>query len=131
MERLKNSKYSLHPAFAMEAKVVAGMKGKTGKSIEEWIELVQAQTGKDDAALAKWLKSEFRLGTNYAKFVVDRAAGRGGAENYRPEELVDAQYAGKKAGLLPIYDRLLKLSLDLGEDVHACPTKHCHRPSAA
>jgi hypothetical protein len=30
-------------------------------------------------------------------------------------------FAGPKAGLLPIYDRLLDLGLGLGNDVKACP----------
>lgn len=32
-------------------------------------------------------------------------------------------YAGSKAGLRKIYDRLLKLGLQLGGDVKACPCK--------
>src|ERR671933_2846002 len=32
-------------------------------------------------------------------------------------------FAGPKAGLRPLYDRLLRLGLALGEDVKACPCK--------
>src|SRR5215813_8545100 len=30
-------------------------------------------------------------------------------------------FAGSKAGLLPVYDALLKLGLSIGKDVKACP----------
>src|SRR5437588_9569047 len=32
-------------------------------------------------------------------------------------------FAGPKAGLLPIYDELLTIGFELGEDVKACPCK--------
>ena len=50
--------------------------------------------------------------------------GKGrGAEDYDPEALVEAMFAGKKAPLRPIYDTLLKLGLSLGRDVTASPGK--------
>jgi hypothetical protein len=37
--------------------------------------------------------------------------------------LVTQMFAGKKAGLLPLYEKLLECGLGLGEDVKACPGK--------
>jgi hypothetical protein len=45
------------------------------------------------------------------------------ARSYDPDALVEAMFAGPKAGLRPIYDALLKLGLTLGKDVKACPCK--------
>ena len=36
---------------------------------------------------------------------------------------VEEQYAGRKAGLRPIFDQLLSLGKALGQDVKACPCK--------
>ena len=38
-------------------------------------------------------------------------------------EWVEAQYAGPRAALRPLYEHLLKLGLSLGKDVKACPCK--------
>jgi hypothetical protein len=47
----------------------------------------------------------------------------GTAETYDPEALVEAMFAGAKAGLRPLYERLLKLGRSLGPDVRVCPCK--------
>lgn len=74
-----------------------------------------------------WLKSEHELGTNSAVWLAERSLGEGGNED-SPEaylkaadRYVEEMFAGKKAGLKPIYDALLKLGLGLAKDVKACP----------
>ncbi|MDQ3010143.1 MAG: DUF5655 domain-containing protein, partial [Acidobacteriota bacterium] len=39
------------------------------------------------------------------------------------ESYVEEMFAGSKAGLRPIYDRMLKIGLGIGNDVKACPCK--------
>ena len=50
-----------------------------------------------------------------------RASRSRRAEGYDPEGLVDAMFSGSKSGLRPIYDQILKLGLEQGDDVKACP----------
>jgi uncharacterized protein DUF5655 len=45
------------------------------------------------------------------------------AQGYDPDALVEAMFAGPKAGLRPLYDALLGLGFKLGKDVKACPCK--------
>jgi hypothetical protein len=45
------------------------------------------------------------------------------AEETVLEDPVEAQYAGKKAGLRPIYERLVQIALHLGQDVQLAPRK--------
>jgi hypothetical protein len=60
----------------------------------------------------------------YAAIVAGRSLGRAGIEQeYEPDALVEALFAGPKAGLRPIYDRLLEMGLSLGADVKVCPCK--------
>jgi hypothetical protein len=68
------------------------------------------------------LQEKHGLTTNYAWWIVDRAEG-GSLKEQSPEALVEAMYAGGKAGLRPLYDELLKIGLALGPDVKACPCK--------
>src|SRR5208282_3708863 len=123
------SLYSVHPGVAMVQKWVAELKGKTGRSLEEWIALVQKDGPKDNAARRAWLKSKHKLGTNSAWWIADHASGIGGEEDSPEKYLaaavgyVDEQYAGKKAGLRPIFEQLLELGRSLGPDVKACPCK--------
>jgi hypothetical protein len=44
-------------------------------------------------------------------------------ENYDPDAMVEAMFAGKKAALTPIYDCMLELAFALGKDVRVSPCK--------
>lgn len=112
--------YAVHPGVQMEAKVIAGLKAKTGRSLEEWVALILKSGPPGTKERQAWLKSEYQLGANYAMWLAERAGG-GGPHDYDPGGLVEKLFAGKKAGLRPIYDRLLELGYTLGADVTATP----------
>ena len=114
-------RYSMHPSLAMEAASVANLLERTGKSVDEWVAIVQASGPPGQKERQAWLKAEHGFTTNYALWVAGRASGERMAETYDPEALVTAMFAGPKAGLVPIYERLLDLGLGLGADVKACP----------
>jgi hypothetical protein len=121
--------YGVHPGVAMVQKWVMELKGKTGRSVEEWVALIKKDGPKDEKGRREWLKSKHKLGTNSAWWLAERADGKGG-EDSDPEiylkaavGYVEEQYSGAKASLWPIYDELLTLGRSLGEDVKACPCK--------
>lgn len=115
------SLYSLHPSLATEEASIVKLQERTGKTLEEWIKLVKKTGPPTEKERRVWLKEEQGLTTNYAWWIAERAAGRGAAEDYNPEAYVEEMFAGAKAGLRPIYDRLLQLGLKVGKDVKACP----------
>lgn len=45
------------------------------------------------------------------------------ALEYDPEALVDAMFTGSRAALRPLYEKLLKIGIAIGNDVKACPCK--------
>jgi len=111
----------------MTRKWVATLKEKTGRSLDEWLELVKKSGPATEKERRDWLKKEHGLGTNSAWWIAERAEGKG-AETDDPDAYlraaeghVEKMYSGGKAGLRPIYDALLKLGLALGKDVKACP----------
>ena len=121
--------YSVHPGVAQTEKWVNELPQKTGRSLEEWVTLIQSSGPASEKERRDWLKTEYRLGTNYASWLAGRAEGKNMEED-SPEaylktaaEWVEAQYAGPRAGLRPLYEELLKLGLGLGKDVKACPCK--------
>ena len=123
------SLYSVHPSVAMAQKGVASLKQNTGRSLEEWLKLIRNSGPSTEKERRAWLKSEHRLGLNYASWIVARAGGEdddfSSPEAYidAAEKYVKAMFSGGKAGLRPIYDALLKLGLGLGKDAKASPCK--------
>lgn len=131
-EELKSASglYSVHPSLALVRDWIDALKVKTGRSLEEWVAHIKEQGPKDVKGAREWLKAEHALGTNSAWWLADRAFGVEGSDEDNPdaylamaEKHVDEMYAGGKAALRPLYDRLLKLGLAAGKDAKACPCK--------
>jgi hypothetical protein len=127
--RTASGLYSVHPGVIMVQKWMKELPEKSGRSVEEWIELVKKSGPPTEAERLNWLKKEYKLGTNTARWIAERADGKGTEED-SPEaylktaaEYGEAQYAGARAALRPLYDQLLKLGFSLGKDVQACPCK--------
>jgi Domain of unknown function (DUF5655)/Domain of unknown function (DUF4287) len=119
--------YSVHPGVLMTQKWVSTLKDKTGRSLDEWLTVVKTSGPKTEKEQREWLKEEFKLGTNSAWWIAERAAGKvddtGDPETYlrAAEQYVDHMYSGKKTDLRPLYDKLLALGMSMGRDVKACP----------
>ena len=123
----KKSVYGVHPSVAMVRSWQSTLKEKSGRSLDEWLALVKKSGPKTEKERVEWLKQQHGLGTNSARWIAERAEGKG-AEMESPaayleaaEGYVEAMFAGPKQGLRPIYDVLLELGLGLGADVSACP----------
>lgn len=121
--------YSVHPGVTMMQTWVATLPDKTGRSLDEWIRLVQETGPPTEKERREWLKSHHSLGTNAAWWIAERAEGKG-QEDSDPEaylraaaEWVEALFAGGKAGLRPVYEELLRLGKEIGPDVRICPCK--------
>jgi hypothetical protein len=119
--------YSVHPGVLMTQKWVGELKQKTGRSLDEWLKHIRKAGPKTEAERRQWLKDEYKLGTNTASWLAERAAGKG-EETSDPdlylqaaERDVENMYAGKKAHLRPIYNALLKVGLKTGKEAKACP----------
>ncbi len=123
----KKWKYDLHPSVRMVQSVIAGMKEKTGRSLEEWVRLVSKQGPASEKERLAWLKTEHKLGTNYASWIAARTVGKSEATEDASEYLqhaqdyVDKMYAGPKEHLRPIYDEILTFAKTLGPDIGISP----------
>ena len=123
------SPYSVHPSVPYAQKIIASLKSKTGRSINEWIAFVKKCGPKTEVERRAWLKDAHALGTNYAWWIAERAEGKGGEED-SPEaylrqapKYVEEMYSGKRAVLRPIYEKLLPMGLATGDEAKACPCK--------
>jgi len=121
--------YGVHPGVQMMQDWVATLRDKTGRSLDEWLAFIKRSGPPTEEERRTWLKSEYKLGTNTAWWLAERAEGRGWEESdpnaylEAAEQYVEEQYSGKKSELRPVYDALLKLGLKTGKDVRACPCR--------
>jgi hypothetical protein len=118
--------YSVHPSVAMVQRWVEDLPARTGRTLEQWIELVMQEGPKDSAARREWLRTEHGHGANAAWWIVDKAEGKrwdGDPEAYLEAAAVyiEEMYAGARAALRPIHDALIDLGRSLGPDVKVCP----------
>lgn len=123
--------YSIHPATLMVQDWIAALPTKTGKALEDWLSIANSSGIITRKELTQWLKSEWKFGTNQAGWIAEIALGDADSiamssnEGYlqAAENWIAQQYSDKKEHLRPVYDHLLTVALNIGEDVNACPTK--------
>jgi Domain of unknown function (DUF5655)/Domain of unknown function (DUF4287) len=108
----------------MIAAVKANMLKNTGKTFEAWVNIAQASGPPTAKECYAWLKKEHGVPHLSAEIIADKASGVCQLEAYdNPDALIEAMYAGPKAGLRPIHDELVKLARKLGKDVVVTPCK--------
>ena len=106
----------------MAAAMVANMKEKTGKTLEQWVKIAQRSKLEKHGQIVKHLKDEHGMTHGFANLVahthLESAAGSSSGD-----DLVAGQYGGKKEALRPIYDALVAAATRLGADVEVSPKK--------
>jgi hypothetical protein len=103
----------------MMSAVSASLAARTGRSLDEWVALVQASgvDPLDQNAVRGWLRSEHGVPQNSQWAIADAAASAAGWVRPSTAEYIDRQYTGAKAALRPIYDKLAAAIEGLGDDV--------------
>jgi Domain of unknown function (DUF5655)/Domain of unknown function (DUF4287) len=103
----------------MMSAVTTSLAARTGRTLEEWVALVQASgvDPLDQNAVRRWLRAEHKMPQNSQWAVADAAARAAGWVRPTVEEYVESQYPPGKAHLRPIYDAIAALALELGDDV--------------
>jgi hypothetical protein len=100
--------------------MIANMKDKTGKTLEQWIVIAKKTGGVKHGEIVKALKSDHGMTHGFANLVAHKTlkSDAGSATT----DLVSAQYSGPKEGLKPIYDALIKAANSCG-DIEIAPKK--------
>jgi hypothetical protein len=99
--------------------VSESLAARTGRSLDEWIALVQASgvDPLDQNAVRRWLRSEHGVPQNSQWAIADAAARAAGWVRPGVTEYIDSQYTGAKSALRPIYDALAAAARQFGDDV--------------
>jgi predicted transport protein len=103
----------------MMSAVSGSLAERTGRTLDEWVALVQASgiDPLDQNAVRRWLRSAHGVPQNSQWAIADATARAAGWVRPSTAEYVDSQYTGAKAALRPIYDKLAAAIEDLGDDV--------------
>lgn len=111
-------------ADAMQT-MVRNLEEKTGKKLEAWTDIARRSGFTKHGELVKFLKAEHGLGHGYANMVAHAMATPDVLKTTETaaDDLLEAQYAGAKAALKPIYDKILKAVQTFGKDIEISPKK--------
>ncbi len=121
------SEYDAHKSLRYVKSIIEGMKKKTGRSLEEWMQLAKEKGPADEKQRRDWLKKEYGLGTNYARWIAERSVGKSSREASPEQYLqhahdyVEKMFAGPKEHLRPIYDEIIKFARTMGPDIRVSP----------
>ena len=107
----------------MAATMIANLPAKTGKSLEQWLVLVGRCGAAKHGEIVKWLKSEHGMTHGFANLVAHKYLNSDAASQDSSPSLIDAQYAGAKANLRPIYERIVDAVRAFGNDIEVAPKK--------
>ncbi len=104
--------------------MIAGLKAKTGKDLEEWLAVARGARLAKHGELVQHLKAAHGLTHGYANLIAHKTfASDASSAQAAGEDLVGAQYSGAKASLRPIYDRLAAAVAGFGPDVELAQKK--------
>lgn len=104
------------------AGMIASLKEKTGRSIEEWLKITRASELQKHGELVKFLKTDHGVTHGYANLIAHETL-QSAAAHADGGDLVAEQYGGAKAGLRPIYDAILAAVGAFGGDLDVAPKK--------
>lgn len=99
--------------------MIRNLPDKTGKSLPEWLGLLAKTSLGKHGEIVKWLKTEHGITHGFANLIANRHLA---AANDRGDP-VDAQYAGAKAAMRPLYESICRMAKTLGGDVDISPRK--------
>jgi len=91
----------------MTESMIQNLPEKTGKTLAQWLKITKATKLGKHGELVKFLKTEHGISHGYANLIAHKHLGSDAGSAASTGDLVDAQYAGAKAGLRSIYDQVI------------------------
>jgi len=98
--------------------MINNMPEKTGKTLENWIQILDKENFEKHSEAVKFLKTQYEVTHGFANTIVTLFREK----NAPVEDLVLSQYSGKEL-LKPIYELLISSVKEFGEDVLITPKK--------
>ena len=106
----------------MAEAMIQNLAEKTGKTLAQWLKIAGGSKLEKHGQLVKFLKSEHGMSHGYANLIAHKTLKSDAGSASSVGDLVEQQYAGSKANLRPIYEKLIKAVTKFG-DVEVSPKK--------
>lgn len=104
-----------------EISMIENLKKNTGKTLEQWIQIVKKEKFEKHGQILKYLKEKHSMTHGYAN-LVSLKARKADAASLDEKDLLSNQYKEKEI-LLPIYEVLISKINQFGEDIIKTPKK--------
>lgn len=103
-----------------EKTMIDNLHNNTGKSLEQWIEIVQQMKFAKHGEIISFLKEEHGFTYGFANLVAHKSKGSDAGSAEDSSELIEKQYKGKEH-FRPLYNKLMTEILKFGNDIEVAP----------
>jgi Domain of unknown function (DUF5655)/Domain of unknown function (DUF4287) len=106
------------------AEMIESLKQKTGKSLDEWVVILEAAGVSKHGQMMTILKGEYGVSHGFANQIALRTVERLSPETSTKDvNPIDLLFSGPKEALRPIYDDVVRTLNSFGPDVDFAPKK--------
>jgi len=92
----------------------------TGKTLEQWIEIVKRENFIKHGEIIKFLKEQHNLTHGFANLIAHKAKGSDAGSANNQDDLISKQYQGKEH-YKPLYNKLMSEIQKFGKDIEVAP----------
>jgi len=100
--------------------MIENLHKNTGKTLDQWIEIVRKQNIPKHGEIIKYLKDNHALTHGFANLIAHKSKGSDADSAENQEDLIVKQYLGKE-NFKPLYDKLIKEISKFGKDIEIAP----------
>jgi predicted transport protein len=100
--------------------MIENLHKNTGKTLEQWIDIVKTQNFAKHGEVIKFLKEIHGLTHGFANLIAHKAKGSDAGSADNPGDLITKQYKGKEH-FKSIYDKVISKIQTFGNDIEIAP----------
>jgi predicted transport protein len=105
-----------------EKTMLDNLLNNTGKTLEQWIEILRPMNFAKHGEIIAFLKKEHSITHGFANMVAHKARQSDAGSVTDKDSLIESQYKGKEH-FKPLYNKLMKQIEAFGDDVEIAPKK--------
>jgi predicted transport protein len=103
-----------------ELTMIENLHKNSGKTIDEWIKIVNAEKFEKHGQIVSFLKEKHGFTHGYANLVAHKSKSSDAGSVDNKDELIEKQYKGKEH-FKPLYNSLMASILKFGNDIEIAP----------
>jgi predicted transport protein len=100
--------------------MIDNLRKNTGKTLEQWIEVVKKENIAKHGEIIKFLKESHGLTHGFANLIAHKSKGSDAGSSENQDDLITKQYQGKEQ-LIPVYQKIMAEIEKFGNDIEIAP----------